>query len=171
MTGMPAALEKSRTDFALATTRFASSGFAGIVATSMSRWPRCMSMVTMAVSAGFSSSCLYRPEMRLERSTIWTGFICAPLLLPPRCQGGRQCGTYSMYGGARLFKRMRLAEGLDLHALLVDARTRRHAGGVALEVADRPDHLPREADVRHRRRVAVAELAGFLLAFEVRLDG
>src|SRR3954447_619991 len=77
----------------------------------------------------------------------------------------------SMNGGTRLLERMRLAEGLDLHALLVDARARRHAGGVALEVADRPDHLPREADVRHRGRVAVAELAGFFLALEVSLDG
>ena len=32
------------------------SGFAGIVATSMSRWPRCMSMAMTAVSLGLSSS-------------------------------------------------------------------------------------------------------------------
>src|SRR5258706_2913946 len=145
MTGTFRLLAKSSAARALATTRFESSGFAGIVATSMSRWPRCMSIVTIAVFSGFSSNWRYKPPTRLARSTSSTLFI-------------------SMARSARLLQGMRARERLDLHAIPVDAHHRRHPRNVALEVAGGADHLPREADVGDGRRVAVAELAGLALA-------
>src|ERR1051326_4774445 len=134
-------------------TRFASSGFAGIVATFMSRWPRCMSTVTIAVSAGLSSSWRYSPPMSDERSTISTGFIGA-LPKTGTDHGFRGyplgCGkTWSvpdflcssvMGSGALLLERMRAAERIDLHALVVDAHHRGLGRGVAVEVSERADH-------------------------------
>src|SRR5690348_7685744 len=76
----------------------------------------------------------------------------------------------SMNRGTRLLQGMRSGEGIQLHAFLVDAHRRRHARDVALEVADRRDHLPGEADVGDRRRAAVAEAAGLLFVLQVRLD-
>src|SRR5256885_5364517 len=65
---------------------------------------------------------------------------------------------------------MGAAEGVDLHALLVDTHAVRHAGYVALKVTDGAYDLARQADVGKGRRIAVAEAAGFLLALEMRLD-
>ena len=84
ITGTSGAAQRSSAAFAFLITRFASSGFAGIVATSMSRWPRCMSMVIDRRFGGFSSSCLYRPR------SGWTvddfdGHASA-LLLPTDCR-------------------------------------------------------------------------------------
>src|SRR6266849_3214726 len=137
-------LAKSSAAQAFVITRFASSGLAGIVATSMSRWPRCMSMVTSAVSLGFKTSCSWSPEIRLDRSTI------SMLAMLEGVGGG---------------------EGVALHAFVVHAHHGRHARGIAVEIGERADHLGGEADVGDRQRVAVAVAAGLLLLREMALDG
>src|SRR5689334_6480624 len=76
----------------------------------------------------------------------------------------------SVHGGARLLERMGFVERLDLHAFLVDAHAGRHAGDVALEVADGTDDLAREADIGDGRRIAMAEAAGLLFARDMRFD-
>src|SRR3954453_3789114 len=94
-----------------------------------------------------------------ERSTIGTWVM--PSL---------QENNGSMRSGPRLLQGMGLAEGVDLHAFLVDPHAGRHAGDVAFEVADGADHLAGEADVGEGRRVAVAKAAGLLLALEMHFD-
>src|SRR5687768_7831675 len=69
-----------------------------------------------------------------------------------------------------LLERMRPGEGVDLHALVVDAHGGRHRPGVAVEISQRADHLRSDADVGDGGGVAVAEAAGFLLFREVALD-
>src|SRR5438105_935288 len=125
-------------------TRGASSDLTGIVATSMSRWPRCMSMVTTAASFASRCNSLCSPAKRLERSTI------SMLAMLERVGGG---------------------EGVALHALVVHAHHARHARGIAVEIGERGDHLGGEADVGDRQRVAVAVAAGLLVLREMALDG
>src|SRR3989338_8290994 len=71
---MPRERAKPSSSSALRMTRAASPGSAGMVATAGSRWPRCMSTVTMAVSLGWrvaiSFSRFVIPE-RLRISTVW----------------------------------------------------------------------------------------------------
>src|SRR5687768_7543369 len=69
-----------------------------------------------------------------------------------------------------LLERMRPGEGVDLHALVVDAHGGRHRLGVAVEIGQRADHLRSDADVGNGGGVAAAEAAGFLLFREVALD-
>src|SRR6266850_6592874 len=141
---MPRRRAKSSAARALLMTRFASSGLAGIVATSMSRWPRCMSMVTSAVSFASRRNSLCSPAKRLARSRI------------------------SMLA---MFERMGVGEGAFLHAVVVHAHHGRHARGIAVEVGERADHLRHDADVGNRQRVAMAVAAGLLLLREMALDG
>src|SRR3954468_21876961 len=65
---------------------------------------------------------------------------------------------------------MRAAEGIDLHALVVDAHHRRHARGIAVEIRQRANGLGREADIGDGDFVAVAEAPGLLLAREMAFD-
>src|SRR5438105_785096 len=71
---------------------------------------------------------------------------------------------------ALLLQRMGTAEGLELHAFVIDAHDGRYARGVAIEVGERADHLRGDADIGDRELVAVAEAAGLLLAPKVALD-
>src|SRR6266850_2166172 len=144
ITGISRARAKSSAACAFRMTRLASSGVAGIVATSMSRWPRCMSMVTSAVSFASRCNSLCSPAKKLERSRI------SMLAMLERVGGG---------------------EGVALHAFVVHAHHGRHARGIAVEIGERADHLGGEADVGDRQRVAVAVAAGLLLLREMALDG
>src|SRR5712664_1765691 len=140
ITGMPRRRAKSSAARAFRMTRFASSGLAGIVATSMLR---CISMVTSAVAFASRCNSLYRPAKRLDRSTI------SMLAMLERVGGG---------------------EGVGLHAFVVHAHHGRHARGIAAEVGERADHLGGEADVGERQLLAVAVAAGLLVLREMALD-
>src|SRR3977135_1994039 len=142
--GISRARAKSSAARALLMTRFASSGVAGIVATSMSRWPRCMSMVTSAVSFASRCNSLCSPAKRLARPRI-----------------SKLAMLESVGGGG----------GVALQAFVVHAHHGRHARGIAVEIGERADHLGGEADVGDRQRVAVAVAAGLLLLREMALDG
>src|SRR6266540_5339292 len=72
MTGTPVARASPRSSLAAAMTRLASSGFAAIVATLGSRWPRCISIATITVSRGLSTSPSRSFSIMVERSTIST---------------------------------------------------------------------------------------------------
>src|SRR5207302_4050453 len=143
ITGISRARAKSSAERAFPMTRFASSGLTGIVATSMSRWPRCISTVTMAASLASSCNSLCSPAKRLERSTI------------------------SMLA---MLERVGVGERLFLHAFVVHAHHARHARGIAVEIGERADHLGGEADVGDRELLAVAVAAGLLLPREMALD-
>src|SRR5512134_3598609 len=69
----------------------------------------------------------------------------------------------------RLLERVRLVEGLELHALVEDPHHGGYRGGVAVE-EPRPEYLGRDADVGEGRRVAVAVAPGLFLFREMRLD-
>src|SRR5258708_8131021 len=99
----------------------------------MSRWPRCMSMVTSAVSFASSCNSLCSPAKRLERSTI------SMLAMLERVGGG---------------------EGVALHAFVVHAHHARHARGIAVEIGERADHLGGQTDLGDRQRVSGAVAAG-----------
>src|SRR6267378_7654743 len=143
ITGISRARAKSSAARAFLITRFASSGLAGIVATSMSRWPRCMSMVTSAVS--FASRC---------------NSLCSPAKRPARSRISMLAMLEGVGGG----------EGVARHAFVVNAHHGRHARGIAVEIGERADHLGGEADVGERERVAVAVAAGLLVLREMALD-
>src|SRR5207248_9837884 len=72
-------------------------------------------------------------------------------------------------GRIRLPQRLGALEGVDLHAFGEDALDRGHAARRDLEVA-RGKNLPGEADIGHRRRVAVAEPAGLALLRKMRFE-
>src|SRR5437588_10587751 len=112
ITGISRARAKSSAERAFPMTRFASSGLTGIVATSLSRWPRCISTVTMAASFASGCNSLCSPAKRLERSTI------------------------SMLA---MLERVGVGERLFLHAFVVHAHHARHARGIAVEIGERAD--------------------------------
>ena len=71
---------------------------------------------------------------------------------------------------ARLLQRMRIRERRYCHAVGENALAMRVAAGVELEEL-RGDEVGGQADVGHRRRVAVAELSGVGRRVQVGFDG
>src|ERR1700675_1990372 len=72
-------------------------------------------------------------------------------------------------GRVWLLRRLRAVEGVDLHALAENSLDRGYAGCLGVEIPGSED-LRREADVGHRRRIAVAEPAGLGLLRQMRVE-
>src|SRR5207247_1003223 len=71
------------------------------------------------------------------------------------------CGSVNrVLGGVGLLRRLRPVESLDFHAFAENAHGRRHACSLDIEEL-RAENLGNQADVRDRRRIAVAEPARF----------
>src|SRR5713226_8311917 len=88
-----------------------------------------------------------------------------PWWVPPRCR----VSVGRTLGGVGLLRRLGSVEGVDFHAFPENARDRRHAFGTDVEEL-RTEDLGGEADVGERRRVAVAEPAGFPFLAEVLIE-
>src|SRR5438477_1075569 len=93
-----------------------------------------------------------------------------PMSVPPRgCLPSYRTLMSEALRCVGLLERLRPVESVDFHALVEDAHDGRHRRGLDVEIS-RGKNLAREADIRKRRRVAMAEPAGLAFVREVRLQ-
>src|ERR1051325_4001177 len=69
-----------------------------------------------------------------------------------------------------LLQRMRAAEGVHLHAGVVNAHRARHGARVAVKVGERADQLRHHTDIGHRELIAVAIAARLAVVGKMALD-
>src|SRR5438045_1779119 len=123
--------------------------------------PRRMGPLCARATAGNPSAEALKPApaawMNLLRLNVMVLLLCSV----------RSVGW--SFRGVGLLQWLGTIESVDFHAFAENAHGRRQAGGVDIEEL-RPEDLGNQADVRDRRRIAVAEPARFAFLAQMRLE-